>query len=196
MGLVDSFAAEDRVEVKYSDFYELVRAEAERALLKNAVFAGVPREQILKMLSGQNDELEEYRKTGLSPDQIREMDKFYAEKCKEVAITTAEKDVLKKQIEDLMVQREAEEAAAEGVVAEATQGNETDLEGQDPDKKKPRRRRDIDKGKILALKKAGWKVKDIAEDMGLEASTVSQVLWQENRKAKQVGKDENENALL
>lgn len=136
MGLVDSFAAEDRVEVKYSDFYELVRAEAERALLKNAVFAGVPREQILKMLSGQNDELEEYRKTGLSPDQIREMDKFYAEKCKEVAITTAEKDVLKKQIEDLMVQREAEEAAAEGVVAEATQGNETDLEGQDPDKKK------------------------------------------------------------
>lgn len=135
MGLVDSFAAEDRVEVKYSDFYKLVRAEAERALLKNAVFAGVPREQILKMLSGQNDELEEYRKTGLSPDQIREMDKFYAEKCKEVAITTAEKDVLKKQIEDLMVQREAEEAAAEGVVAEATQGNETDLEGQDPDKK-------------------------------------------------------------
>lgn len=103
MGLVDSFAAEDRVEVKYSDFYKLVRAEAERALLKNAVFAGVPREQILKMLSGQNDELEEYRKTGLSPDQIREMDKFYAEKCKEVAITTAEKDVLKKQIEDLMV---------------------------------------------------------------------------------------------
>lgn len=100
MGLVDSFAAEDRVEVKYSDFYKLVRAEAERALLKNAVFAGVPREQILKMLSGQNDELEEYRKTGLSPDQIREMDKFYAEKCKEVAITTAEKDVLKKQIED------------------------------------------------------------------------------------------------
>lgn len=135
MGLVDSFAAEDRVEVKYSDFYKLVRAEAERALLKNAVFAGVPREQILKMLSGQNDELEEYRKTRLSPDQIREMDKFYAEKCKEVAITTAEKDVLKKQIEDLMVQREAEEAAAEGVVAEATQGNETDLEGQDPDKK-------------------------------------------------------------
>lgn len=35
MGLVDSFAAEDRVEVKYSDFYKLVRAEAERALLKN-----------------------------------------------------------------------------------------------------------------------------------------------------------------
>lgn len=204
MGLVDSFAAEDRVEVKYSDFYKLVRAEAERALLKNAVFAGVPREQILKMLSGQNDELEEYRKTGLSPDQIREMDKFYAEKCKEVAITTAEKDVLKKQIEDLMVQREAEEAAAADAAvqdeAKAADGGEaTQVETEteitaDPDKKKRSGKRNIDRGKILALKKAGWKVKDIAEDMGLEASTVSQVLWQENRKAKQVGKDEN--ALL
>ena len=215
MGLVDSFAAEDRVEVKYSDFYKLVRAEAERALLKNAVFAGVPREQILKMLSGQNDELEEYRKTGLSPDQIREMDKFYAEKCKEVAITTAEKDVLKKQIEDLMVQREAEEAAAADAAvqdeaeaadaavqdeAEAADGGEaTQAETEteitaDPDKKKRSGKRNIDRGKILALKKAGWKVKDIAEDMGLEASTVSQVLWQENRKAKQAGKDEN--ALL
>ena len=146
MGLVDSFAAEDRVEVKYSDFYKLVRAEAERALLENAVFAGVPREQILKMLSGQNDELEEYRKTGLSPDQIREMDKFYAEKCKEVAITTAEKDVLKKQIEDLMVQREAEEAAAADAAvqdeAEAADGGEaTQAETEteitaDPEKKK------------------------------------------------------------
>lgn len=144
MGLVDSLAAEDRVEVKYSDFYKLVRAEAERALLKNAVHAGVPREQILKMMSGQNDELEEYRKTGLSPDQIREMDKFYAEKCKEVAITTAEKDVLKKQIEDLMVQREAEEAADAAVQdeaeaaadgGEATQAEtETEITA-DPDKK-------------------------------------------------------------
>ena len=204
MGLVDSFAAEDRVEVKYSDFYKLVRAEAERALLENAVFAGVPREQILKMLSGQNDELEEYRKTGLSPDQIREMDKFYAEKCKEVAITTPEKDVLKKQIADLMVQLEAEEAAAADAAvqdeAEAADGGEaTQAETEteitaDPDKKKRSGKRNIDRGKILALKKAGWKVKDIAEDMGLEASTVSQVLWQENRKAKQVGKDEN--ALL
>ena len=45
-----------------------------------------------------------------------------------------------------------------------------------------RKRRSIDKDKILALKKAGWKVKDIAEDMGLEAATVSQVLWRENQK--------------
>lgn len=143
MGLVDSLAAEDRVEVKYSDFYKLVRAEAERALLKNAVHAEVPREQILKMMSGQNDELEEYRKTGLSPDQIREMDGFYADKCKEVAVLTAEKDVLQKQLDDLILQQEAEgvKAVAEGAVAEATQGNETNSEGQDPDKKNAQAKR-------------------------------------------------------
>ena len=101
MGLVDSLAAEDRIEVKYSDFYRLVRAEAERALLKNAVHAGIPREQILKMMSGQNDELEEYRKTELTPDQIREIDRLYAEKCKEAAVLTAERDVLQKQLDEL-----------------------------------------------------------------------------------------------
>ena len=197
MGLADVFGPEDKVEAKYSDFYKMIRADVEKTLLKNAIFAGVPREQILKMLSGQNDELEEYRKTGLSPDQIREMDQFYAEKCKEVAITTAEKDALKKQIEDLMAQREEEEAAAAdtAVQDEATQAEAETETTSDPDKKKRSgKKRSIDRGKILALKKAGWKVKDIAEDMGLETSTVSQVLWQENRKAKQVGKDEN--ALL
>lgn len=151
MGLVDTFSAEDRIQVKYSEYYRLVRAEAEKQLIENCVHAGISRELILKMLSGQNDELEEYRKTGLSPDQIREMDQFYAEKCKEVAITTAEKDVLKKQIEDLMAQREETEAAADTAVQdeaetaavvvkeEATQA-ETGAEiTADPDKKKKKK---------------------------------------------------------
>lgn len=141
MGLVDSLAAEDRVEVKYSDFYKLVRAEAERALLKNAVHAGVPREQILKMMSGQNDELEEYRKTGLSPDQIREMDGFYADKCKEVAVLIAEKDVLQKQLDDLILKQEEAEAIKADGAEEATQDGAADLESQDPDKKSAQAKR-------------------------------------------------------
>lgn len=101
MGLVDTLAAEDRVEVKFLDFYKLVRAETERALLKNAVNAGIPREAILKMLSGKNDELEEYRKTELTPDEIREIDRLYAEQCEEVIALTAERDALQKQVKDL-----------------------------------------------------------------------------------------------
>ena len=193
MGLVDTFSAEDRIQVKYSDYYRLVRAEAEKQLIKNGIHAGIPREQILKMLSGQNDELEEYRKTGLTPEQIREMDRLYAEKCKDVAVTTAERDTLEKQLEDLFKQREEEEAAAKKAEAdEATLIGTEVSEAPEADKKKKRSvKKTIDKGKIIALKKAGWKVKDIAEDMGLEASAVSQVLWRENQKAKQMGNDEN-----
>lgn len=101
MGFADVLTAEDRIEVKFSDFYKLVRAETERALLKNAVNAEIPREEILKMLTGKNDELEEYRKTELTPDEIREIDKLYAEKCDEVAVLTVERDALQKQLNDL-----------------------------------------------------------------------------------------------
>lgn len=34
----------------------------------------------------------------------------------------------------------------------------------------------IDKGKMLALRKAGWNLKDIAEDVGCSISTVSKTL--------------------
>ncbi len=40
----------------------------------------------------------------------------------------------------------------------------------------------MDTGKIVALRKAGWKVKDIAEEMGLTTSQVSNVLYQEKKK--------------
>ena len=110
MGLADVLGPEEKVEVKYSDFYKMIRADVERALLRNAVVAEVPREQILKMLSGRNDDLEEYKETGLSPDQIREMDRLYGEKCKEVAILIAEKDLLQKQLDETTQQLgEAEE---------------------------------------------------------------------------------------
>lgn len=107
MGLADVISAEDRVEVKFSDFYKLVRAEAQKDLLRNAIYAGVPREQVLKMLTGQNDELEEYRKTELTPEQIREMDRLYAEKCKDLAIMKAEKDLMEKQLEEAKGQMDA-----------------------------------------------------------------------------------------
>lgn len=101
MGLVDSFSAEDRVEVKYSDFYRMVKAEAELQFLRNAVVAEVPYEEVLKMMTGRNSLLEEYRKTELTPDQIREMDRLYAEICKDKAILTAEKDCLQKMSDNL-----------------------------------------------------------------------------------------------
>ncbi|MDD2979553.1 MAG: helix-turn-helix domain containing protein [Hespellia sp.] len=47
----------------------------------------------------------------------------------------------------------------------------------DDDKKR------IDKGKIIALKKAGWSNKDIAAEMHLEAQTVANVVYQFKKKS-------------
>lgn len=47
----------------------------------------------------------------------------------------------------------------------------------DEDKKR------IDKGKIIALKKAGWSNKDIAAEMHLEAQTVANVVYQFKKKS-------------
>jgi|GEM_PF-1699993 len=48
---------------------------------------------------------------------------------------------------------------------------------------KPRQRIEVDIGKVLALKAAGWKVKDIAGDMGIGVSTVYAVLKARDKEA-------------
>lgn len=49
--------------------------------------------------------------------------------------------------------------------------------------KKPAGKRPTDKGKVVALYKAGWKVKDIAEDVHASESTVYTVIkdWREGK---------------
>lgn len=49
MGLADSFGAEDRVNVKFSDFYNIVKVATKCELLLNAVCADVPHEHIRAM---------------------------------------------------------------------------------------------------------------------------------------------------
>ena len=39
----------------------------------------------------------------------------------------------------------------------------------------------IDIGKIMALKNAGWKVKDIADEMHMEPQAVSNAIWRYNK---------------
>lgn len=113
MGLADALGAEDRAQVKMSDLRYLIKAEVERNLFQNALTAEIPRETVQKLLSGKNDDLEAYRALELTPDQIREIDHLYAEKCKEVAILRAENDLLKKQLDD--VAAIATQAGLEGV---------------------------------------------------------------------------------
>ena len=59
---------------------------------------------------------------------------------------------------------------------------------------------EIDKGKILALRKAGWTVKDIAEEMGCATGTISAYLWkmkkgeEEQKEKENAGKGDDKKA--
>lgn len=46
MGLADAFGAEDRVQVKFSTFYELVKGCTQRDQLMNAINCNVPHRYI------------------------------------------------------------------------------------------------------------------------------------------------------
>lgn len=50
MGILDAFAAEDRVDVKFSAFYELVKGCAEREFIINGLKRKIPHAHILAML--------------------------------------------------------------------------------------------------------------------------------------------------
>lgn len=50
MGILNAFAAEDRVDVKFSTFYELVKGCAEREFITNGLKHKIPHAHILAML--------------------------------------------------------------------------------------------------------------------------------------------------
>lgn len=52
MGLLDAFTAEERVNVTFSQFYELIKGCTQREMLMNAVKTRVPHEYIEKMTTG------------------------------------------------------------------------------------------------------------------------------------------------
>lgn len=58
MGLVDTFGAEDRMQVKFSDFYNLVKGCTQRDQLLNAVKCEVPYRYIREMMTGKNEAAE------------------------------------------------------------------------------------------------------------------------------------------
>lgn len=61
MNLADMFSAEDRVSVKFSDFYALMsaaaKAEAKAALMENAVKCDVPHRYIRESLTGVSEKI-------------------------------------------------------------------------------------------------------------------------------------------
>ena len=78
MSLVDAFAKEDRTEVKFSQFFALVKQVAQYETLMNAVNCGVPHRFIRETMTGKKEEVPEKkrkhsgrRKGGLRRGRVR-----------------------------------------------------------------------------------------------------------------------------
>ena len=56
MGIMDAFNPEDRVDVRYSDFYALVREATKAELVMNAVSCDVPHRYIREMATGKGEQ--------------------------------------------------------------------------------------------------------------------------------------------
>ena len=56
MGLADMLSAEDRVSVKFSDFYNLVMESTKAELMMNAVNCNVPHRFIRETMTGKSEE--------------------------------------------------------------------------------------------------------------------------------------------
>ena len=52
MGLADTFGAEDRVQVKFSDFYKLMKQATQYEIVMNAVGCDVPHRYIRECMTG------------------------------------------------------------------------------------------------------------------------------------------------
>lgn len=55
MGLIDAISAEDRIEVKFSDFYNLIKGCTMRDLLLNGIKCDVPHVYLREMASGDKE---------------------------------------------------------------------------------------------------------------------------------------------
>lgn len=58
MGMADMFSAEDRVQVKFSDFYRLVKESTKAELMTNAVKCDVPHRFIRETMTGSSEHAE------------------------------------------------------------------------------------------------------------------------------------------
>lgn len=59
MGIVDAFSREDRVEVKFSDFYGLMKQAAKYEIAMNAVNCDVPHAYIRETMTGKKEDHQE-----------------------------------------------------------------------------------------------------------------------------------------
>lgn len=178
MGIMDAFNAEDRTQIKVSSLYAMLKEGAKAEYLLNAVKCEVPYQYIVQMATGKSGELQDYKDTQLTPDNIKELQSNYDKLCADVQKYKEENKGLLQSLE--RAQNASTVDSASDVDEQATPETAdsiNDTEGGDAHQEKKK----IDIGKIMALKNAGWKVKDIADEMHMDPRAVSNAIWRYNK---------------
>ena len=178
MGIMDAFNAEDRTQIKVSSLYTMLKEGAKAEYLLNAVKCEVPYKYIVQMATGKSGELQDYKDTQLTPDSIKELQSNYDKLCADVQKYKEENKGLLQSLEQAQNASTVDSASdVDEQAAPETSDSINDTEGGDAHQEKKK----IDIGKIMALKNAGWKVKDIADEMHMEPQAVSNAVWRYNK---------------
>lgn len=178
MGIMDAFNAEDRTQIKVSSLYAMLKEGAKAEYLLNAVKCEVPYQYIVQMATGKSGELQDYKDTQLTPDNIKELQSNYDKLCADVQKYKEENKGLLQSLEQAQNASTVDSASdVDEQATPETADSINDTEGGDAHREKKK----IDIGKIMALKNAGWKVKDIADEMHMDPQAVSNAIWRYNK---------------
>ena len=100
MGFMDNFTPEDRIQLKVTDLFTLMKSAAKAELFMNAAINHVPHEHTIAIMTGQCDRLKAFDETGLSAEEIVRIDKEYQSMCAQVKQLKKENEKLGKQLLD------------------------------------------------------------------------------------------------
>ena len=114
MSLVDAFAKEDRTEVKFSQFFALVKQAAQYETLMNAVNCDVPHRFIRETMTGKKEEVPEKKENILGVVKVD----FDAEEFRQILQETV--DQIEEKFEETEDEAEQEQEAPEKEPPEVT----------------------------------------------------------------------------
>lgn len=117
MSLVDAFAKEDRTEVKFSQFFALVKQAAQYETLMNAVNCDVPHRFIRETMTGKKEEVPEIPEKKETVLGVVKVD-FDAEEFRQILQETV--DQIEEKLEQTEDEAEQEQEAPEKEPPEVT----------------------------------------------------------------------------
>lgn len=92
MGIMDAFKPEDRTEITYSNFYNLIKQAAQYEIVMNAVNCDVPHAYIRETMTGKKENTKRKAETVQIPPIIIEAAALGAEDIPQALTEVAEKE--------------------------------------------------------------------------------------------------------